>query len=228
MNRSELGAALREASGKEAEAVARSAVMSASKLSKIETGKLSPSTDDVDRVLPSLGVSDAVKEEYTDAARAVATEPTAWRLIQRAGLDKAPRHLREIEARTSLLRVVQPAWVPGLLQTPEYAGGAIPAPRPCGGDGATHAECPTRTAGSPVLRRPVVQLRDHGEGPHVGDRAAALLAGQIDRLATACRLPAPGSRYRDPVRGAACWCRSPWPCPCCPVQTSPTPYVGVP
>ncbi|MFE7626320.1 helix-turn-helix transcriptional regulator [Streptomyces castrisilvae] len=123
MNRSELGAALRvlrNASGREAKVVARSSVMSASKLSKIETGKLPPSADDVDRILTAIGVSDDVKAEYLDAARAVATETTAWRLIQRAGLHKAQQRLRGVEARMSLLRLFQPALVPGLLQTPEY------------------------------------------------------------------------------------------------------------
>ncbi|ARF74527.1 transcriptional regulator [Kitasatospora albolonga] len=123
MNRSEIGNALRvlrNASGKEAKAVARSAVMSPSKLSRIETGKVSPSADDVDRILTAIGVSDDVKTEYMDAARAAATEATAWRLIQRAGLHKAQQRLRDVEARMSLLRVFQPALVPGLLQTPEY------------------------------------------------------------------------------------------------------------
>ncbi|GGR77181.1 hypothetical protein GCM10010252_14770 [Streptomyces aureoverticillatus] len=67
MNRSELGVALRvlrEASGKEAKAVARGAVMSASKLSKVETGKLAPTADDADRILTAIGVSDDVKAEY--------------------------------------------------------------------------------------------------------------------------------------------------------------------
>ncbi|MGW7418207.1 helix-turn-helix domain-containing protein [Streptomyces sp. NPDC054863] len=60
MNRSELGAALRalrDASGKEAKAVARGAVMSVSKLSKIETGKLSPHADDVEPGAGGGGVS---------------------------------------------------------------------------------------------------------------------------------------------------------------------------
>ncbi|MFD3974837.1 helix-turn-helix domain-containing protein [Streptomyces cyaneofuscatus] len=123
MNRSELGIALRvlrNASGKEAKAVARGAVMSPSKLSRIETGKISPSADDVNRILTAIGVSDDVKAEYMDAARAAATEATAWRLIQRAGLHKAQQRLRDAEAQLSLLRVFQPALVPGLLQTPEY------------------------------------------------------------------------------------------------------------
>ncbi|MGW2230539.1 helix-turn-helix domain-containing protein [Streptomyces formicae] len=123
MNRSELGAALRvlrEASGKEAKAVARSAVMSPSKLSKIETGKTAATADDVERILTAIGVSEDVKAEYMDAARAAATEATAWRLIQRAGLHKAQRQLRDIEARMSLLRVFQPALIPGLLQTHHY------------------------------------------------------------------------------------------------------------
>lgn len=66
MNRGELGAALRalrQASGKEAKAVARSAVMSASKLSKIETAKAAPSVVDVERILTAIGVSDEVKAE---------------------------------------------------------------------------------------------------------------------------------------------------------------------
>ncbi len=94
--------------------------MSASKLSKIETGKLGPSADDVDRILTALGVSEDVKSEYMDAARAVATEATAWRLIQRAGLHRAQRQLKSVETRMNLLRLFQPALVPGLLQTPAY------------------------------------------------------------------------------------------------------------
>lgn len=193
MNRSELGAALRalrRSSGKEAKAVARGAVMSASKLSKIETGRLSPSADDVDRILSAVGVSDEVRAEYADVARSVATEATAWRLIQRAGLDKAQRHLRETEARTSLLRVFQPALVPGLLQTPEYARAVLSRHRDLS------AETVRRTLGARLERQEA--LYDQGRAFRFVLTEAVLtweivpplvLAGQLDRLAAVSRLP---------------------------------------
>ncbi|MEV8311659.1 helix-turn-helix transcriptional regulator [Streptomyces flavidovirens] len=123
MNRAQLGAALRAlrvASGKEAKAVARSALMSPSKLSKIENAKLAPSATDVERILTAIGVSDEVKAEYTEAARASATEATAWRLLKRIGVHKGQQAAKALEAQMSTLRLFQPALVPGLLQTPEY------------------------------------------------------------------------------------------------------------
>lgn len=123
MNRGELGAALRalrQASGKEAKAVARSAVMSTSKLSKIETGKVAPSVVDVESILTAIGVSDEVKTEYLEVVRASTTETTAWRLVRRMGVHKAQQQTRALESQMTLLRLFQPALIPGLLQTPEY------------------------------------------------------------------------------------------------------------
>ncbi|MFJ8308306.1 MULTISPECIES: helix-turn-helix domain-containing protein [unclassified Streptomyces] len=123
MNKAQLGAALRalrEASGKEAKAVARSALMSPSKLSKIENANLLPSATDVERILTALGVSDAIKAEYTEAVRAATTEATAWRLLKRAGIHTGQQAAQALEAQMAVLRLFQPALVPGLLQTPEY------------------------------------------------------------------------------------------------------------
>ncbi|WP_280846169.1 MULTISPECIES: helix-turn-helix transcriptional regulator [unclassified Streptomyces] len=123
MNRGELGAALRalrQASGKEAKAVARSALMSTSKLSKIETGKTAPSVADVESILTAIGVSDEVKAEYLGVVRASTTETTAWRLVRRMGVHKAQQQTRALESQMTLLRLFQPALIPGLLQTPEY------------------------------------------------------------------------------------------------------------
>ncbi|WP_269855793.1 helix-turn-helix domain-containing protein [Streptomyces sp. RPT161] len=123
VNRSELGTALRtlrEASGLEAKTVARSAAMSRSKLSKIETGNMAPSVVDVEQILTALGVSESVRSEYMAAARAAATEAVAWRLYRRLGFHRKQQQIQALESRTSLLRLFQPSLVPGLLQTPEY------------------------------------------------------------------------------------------------------------
>ncbi|MFI5940449.1 helix-turn-helix domain-containing protein [Streptomyces uncialis] len=193
MNRSELGVALRvlrNASGKAGKAVARGAVMSQSKLSKIETGKLSPSADDVDRILTAIGVSDDVKAEYMNAARAVATEATAWRLIQRAGLHKAQRQLQAVEARMSLLRLFQPALVPGLLQTPEYMRAVLSRHEDLSG------ETVRRTVAARLERQEV--LYDETKTFRFVITEPVLrwlivppvaLAGQLDRLASLSRLP---------------------------------------
>ncbi|MFD8915149.1 helix-turn-helix domain-containing protein [Streptomyces sp. NPDC059575] len=123
MNRAQLGAALRalrQASEKEAKAVARSALMSPSKLSKIENAKLAPSAADVERILLAIGVSDEIRAEYTEAARTAGTETTEWRLLKRVGVHKGQQEVKALEAQMSMLRMFQPALVPGLLQIPEY------------------------------------------------------------------------------------------------------------
>ncbi|MEV2251346.1 helix-turn-helix transcriptional regulator [Streptomyces sp. NPDC050147] len=193
MNRSELGAALRalrQASEKEAKVVARGAVMSASKLSKIETGKASATADDVDRILTAIGVSDDVKAEYMDAARVAATEATAWRLIQRAGLHKAQRQLQALEARMTLLRLFQPALVPGLLQTPEYMRAVL----------SRHDDLTEDTVRQTVSARLERQevLYDEGKTLRFVITEPVLrwlivppmvMVGQIDRLISVSRLP---------------------------------------
>ncbi|MER7285484.1 helix-turn-helix transcriptional regulator [Streptomyces lydicus] len=192
MNRGELGAALRalrQASGKEAKAVARSAVMSASKLSKIETAKVAPSVADVERILTAIGVSDEVKSEYLEAVRATATEATAWRLVRRMGVHKAQQQTRALEAQMTLLRLFQPALIPGLLQTPEYIR-AILSRHDLGEDVLT------RTISARIERQQA--LYDSGKELHFVITepvlrwrivSAARMAEQIDRLVSLSRLP---------------------------------------
>ncbi|MGW2817581.1 helix-turn-helix domain-containing protein [Streptomyces sp. NPDC001415] len=193
MNRSELGSALRvlrDASGKEAKAVARSAVMSASKLSKIETGKLAPSADDVDRILTAIGVSDDVKAEYMEAARAVATEATAWRLIQRAGLHKAQRQLKGVEAHMALLRLFQPALVPGLLQTPEYMRAILSRHQDLSEE-TVRQTVSARLERQEVLYEPGKTLRFVITEPVLRWLIVPpmVMVGQLDRLISVSRLP---------------------------------------
>ncbi|MGW1172455.1 helix-turn-helix domain-containing protein [Kitasatospora sp. NPDC002543] len=121
--RGKIGSTLRElrkASGKEAKAVARSAAMSASKLSRIETGKIAPTAMDVDRILTAIGVPDEVRAGLVETARREATEATAWRLYRRSGFHLHQDAIRAVEAETTVQRIFQPSCIPGLCQTPEY------------------------------------------------------------------------------------------------------------
>ncbi|WP_328927425.1 helix-turn-helix domain-containing protein [Streptomyces sp. NBC_00190] len=192
MNRGQLGAALRalrHASGKEAKAVARSAVMSASKLSKIETAKVAPSVVDVERILTAIGVSDEVKEEYLEAVRAAATEATAWRLIRRMGVHKAQQQTRALEAQMTLLRLFQPALIPGLLQTPEYIR-AILSRHDLGEDVLTRT-ISARIERQQALYDSTKELHFIITEPVLRWRivSAARMAEQVDRLASLSRLP---------------------------------------
>ncbi|MEU5235429.1 helix-turn-helix domain-containing protein [Streptomyces lydicus] len=192
VNRGELGAALRalrQVSGKEAKAIARSAVMSASKLSKIETAKVAPSVTDVERILTAIGVSDEVKAEYLEAARAAATETTAWRLIRRLGVHKAQQQTRALEAQMTLLRLFQPALIPGLLQTPEYIR-AILSRHNLGEDVLTQT-ISARIERQQALYDSTKELHFVITEPVLRWRivSAAKMAEQLDRLVSLSRLP---------------------------------------
>ncbi|MBB5940250.1 transcriptional regulator with XRE-family HTH domain [Streptomyces zagrosensis] len=79
--------------------------MSAGKLSKIETGKVRPSVTDVDLILTAVGVSEEAKGKFLEAARAEATEATAWRVLRRMGPWKHQQAIRAIESQTATLRL---------------------------------------------------------------------------------------------------------------------------
>ncbi|WP_053690300.1 helix-turn-helix domain-containing protein [Streptomyces sp. WM6372] len=192
MNQAELGAALRalrQASGKEAKVVARSAVMSTAKLSKIENGRVAPATADVERILTALDVSPEIKAEYLAVARAQATEATAWRLFRRMGYHKKQEQIRALESSMTLLRLFQPSLVPGLLQTPEYIR-AVLEPK-----GLTDEQL-SRTVSARIERQRV--LYDTSKALHfvVTEPVLrwrllppAMMAGQLDRVVSVSRLP---------------------------------------
>ncbi|MFJ7202279.1 helix-turn-helix domain-containing protein [Streptomyces sp. NPDC098789] len=192
MNGTDLGRALRElrvASGKQAKVVARSAVMSPSKLSKIENGVLPPSVLDVERVLEALGVSPEVRAELAEAARHVATEATAWRIYRRTGLHKHQEEIQAMEAQTDLLRVFQCSCIPGLLQTPEYVRGVQR------GSELTD-DALEEMIGARLRRQEVLYDRSRTFDFLVTESVlrwklvpAPMMAAQLDRLITMSRMP---------------------------------------
>ncbi|TVZ97575.1 helix-turn-helix transcriptional regulator [Streptomyces sp. BK340] len=192
MNKAELGSALRalrQASGKEAKTVARRAAMSSSKLSKIENGSVMPSVVDVEQILTAIGVSEDVKAEYMSVARAAATEATAWRLYRRLGYHRKQQQIQAIESRTTLLRLFQPALVPGLLQTPEYIQ-AVLGRKNLTADQLARA-VGARLARQSILYEPGRQLRFIVTEPVLRWRIVPplVMAGQLDKLISVSRLP---------------------------------------
>ena len=182
--------ALRIASGRTGESVARRASMSAGKLSKIENGKVLPSMADVDLVLTALQISDAAKSEFLEAARAAVTEATAWRELRRMGHWKHQQAIRAIEARTNHLRLFQGQLIPGLLQTPEYVTAIFSLP----------PELPDEARGRTVAARLERQavLYDRSRSFHflICEHALrwlicepAVMAVQLDRIVSLSRLP---------------------------------------
>jgi transcriptional regulator with XRE-family HTH domain len=192
VNETSLGAALRElreASGEQAQTVARGALMSPSKLSKIERGKLPPSVNDVERILSVLEVPDEVRKGLIQEARRVATEATAWRIYRRTGLHKHQDEIRAIEAQTTLMRLFQPSAVPGLLQTPEYVRSILRNRR-------LSDEELERTLGARLRRQEV--LYDSAKTFHLVITEsvlrwrlvpASMMATQLDRIVSASRMP---------------------------------------
>lgn len=192
VNETSLGTALRElreASGKQAKTVARGALMSPSKLSKIEGGTLTPSTNDVERILTVLDVPDEIRTGLIQEARRAATEATAWRIYRRSGLHKHQDEIRAIEAQTAVMRLFQPSAVPGLLQTPEYIRGILRSRR------LSDAEL-ERTLGARLRRQEV--LYDPTKAFHFVITESVLrwrflpppmMAAQLDRIVSASRMP---------------------------------------
>ncbi|MEU1814001.1 helix-turn-helix transcriptional regulator [Streptomyces roseifaciens] len=182
--------ALRDASGQTGDAVARRASMSAGKLSKIENGKVRPTVQDVDLILTALGVAGEAKEQFLSAARAAATEETAWRILRRMGPWKHQRTIQAVEAGTQTLKLFQGQLIPGLLQTPEYASAVLSLPP------ELPAESRARTVAARIERQASLYDRDRSFHFLVCEHVLrwlisepVVMALQLDRLVSVSRLP---------------------------------------
>ncbi|MFF0575659.1 helix-turn-helix domain-containing protein [Streptosporangium saharense] len=116
---------LRDATRLTGETVAARSGMSQAKLSKIETGRVHPSTLDVERILTALGTPRDIAHEVIALARVANTEYQALRTALRKGLEKKQRELAALEASASELRYFLPVMITGLLNTPEYAAATM-------------------------------------------------------------------------------------------------------
>ncbi|MFD7579024.1 helix-turn-helix domain-containing protein [Kitasatospora sp. NPDC059817] len=94
--------------------------ISQSKISKIETGKLTPGLVDVERILRALGAPAALVREVSSLAHTANTEWQDKRTSWRRGIEKRQAELASLESDATELRYFLPAMITGLLATPEY------------------------------------------------------------------------------------------------------------
>lgn len=106
------------------EQVAKAMEWSLSKMNRIEKAKTGISTNDLKVLLPLYGITDKVRtEDLLDLARA-ARQPGWWQQYS----DVAPGRLLELidfESAASAVHQFETTFVPGILQTEEYASAIL-------------------------------------------------------------------------------------------------------
>jgi transcriptional regulator with XRE-family HTH domain len=110
---------IREALGMTAAEVAHVLGMSASKMSRMETGRRGLHPDDVSALLGLYRVPEARREEIMDLVRT--QDQPGWWQSQGTGLPVLWKDLIDLESRASRVQNFELAVIPGLLQTRDYA-----------------------------------------------------------------------------------------------------------
>ncbi len=99
--------------------------MSQTKVSNIESGKLTPSLVDVELILEALGADNPISAEILSLARTANTEWQDHWSSSRRGLDKKQNELARLEAVSTEFRFFLPTMITGLLATPDYVRASL-------------------------------------------------------------------------------------------------------
>ncbi|MER6826296.1 helix-turn-helix transcriptional regulator [Streptosporangium sp. NPDC000563] len=93
----------------------------ASKVSRIENARQTVTEDDVTRWARAVDASPEVVQALLEQAAGLLDRQDSWRQRHRGALVTLQEDIRDVEARTTLLRAFEPGVIIGLLQTTEYA-----------------------------------------------------------------------------------------------------------
>lgn len=121
--RSALGKRLRELrkqAGLNGKQLAESLTWPASKVSKLELGRQTPTDDDL-RAWANVTNSEAETDALLASLHTLEIQHAEWKRVLRVGLGSHQKELIEQDGGTKLYRVFESTFIPGLLQTSEYA-----------------------------------------------------------------------------------------------------------
>ncbi|GLF97262.1 helix-turn-helix domain-containing protein [Streptomyces yaizuensis] len=99
--------------------------MSQTKISNIESRKLTPTIVDVELILEALQADGKLARDILSLARSANTEWQDDWSSRRRGLDKKQNELSRLEAVTVEFRFFLPTMITGLLATPEYVRASL-------------------------------------------------------------------------------------------------------
>ncbi|MFI9323977.1 helix-turn-helix domain-containing protein [Kitasatospora aureofaciens] len=143
---------LREERKLTAETVAEATGMSQAKLTRIETAHTAAKVEDVNKLLDYYGCDD---EDYRAGLIAITKDGNkrGWWLSYRDVINSTTTDLILLEADATTYRTYEPAFIPGLFQTPDYARIVIDRLRINSG-GSVEDLVQVRMARQSILTRP--------------------------------------------------------------------------
>jgi len=111
---------LRDAAALDQTALGERAGMSQSKVSRIETGRQTPTVADAQAWARAVGATETQRVDLVERTETALTEAVSWQEELRSGLAAKQQRIARAEQAVSRLRIYSLV-VPGLLQTAEYA-----------------------------------------------------------------------------------------------------------
>jgi transcriptional regulator with XRE-family HTH domain len=162
-----------------------------SKITKIEHGRQTPSEEDL-RTWCEHCRAPAELPDLIAAVRSIETQFAEWRRIIRGGIRRRQQASAAVYERARLFRIYEPAVVPGLLQTHEYAVAVLST-------SINFFRVPDDAEEGATARMERQRVLTHGDRHFhmvVGEQAlrtnvggAEVMTGQLEHLLDVLRLP---------------------------------------